>query len=49
MKYQKPEVVALASALTAVRGQIGKQQSGTWDNVPHRPMTFSVAAYEADE
>ncbi len=49
MKYEKPEIVVLASALAAVRGQTGKQPSGNWDNSPHTPMTFTVSAYEADE
>jgi hypothetical protein len=49
MKYEKPEIVTLKSALTAVRGQTGKPSTGNWDNAPRTPMTFSVAAYEADE
>lgn len=49
MKYEKPKVVAFASALTAVRGVSGKGGGPHWDNFPNTPMTLSIPAYEADE
>ena len=45
MKYEKPEVVRLESAVAAIQsGSVPKQQLPTDSN--HQP---SIAAYEADE
>lgn len=47
MTYNKPEVVRLASAVTAIQGQLSKE------TIPHDNMVGSTktapAAYEADE
>ena len=48
MRYEKPEIVALNSAIRAVRGQTQKQ-SGTSDNNPPGNGKVTPAAYEADE
>lgn len=42
MKYEKPELVKLASAANAIQG--GKGDSSHWDN-----SQYTVAAYQADE
>jgi hypothetical protein len=44
MKYEKPEVVAVGSALAAVQAH-GKPMSGNWDNIEY----LTTTAYEADE
>jgi hypothetical protein len=46
MKYEKPEVVLLSSALTSVRHQNEKDES---DFVDGAPLPCSIAAYAADE
>jgi len=43
MKYEKPEVMALASAAKAIQG--GKGLSSNSDN----PKYVTISAYEADE
>jgi len=43
MKYEKPELIALASAATAVRGGKGEDQPVDIDAKP------TTAAYQADE
>jgi hypothetical protein len=48
MKYDKPEIVALNSAIRAVRGQTQKQSS-TSDNNPPGNRKMTPSAYEADE
>jgi len=48
MKYEKPEMVTLNSAIVAVRGQIQKQSS-TSDNNPPGNGKVTPSAYEADE
>jgi|HubBroStandDraft_6_1064221.scaffolds.fasta_scaffold6006417_1 hypothetical protein len=45
MKYEKPEVVVLASAVESVRGA-GKFQEGRLDSPA---PSYTINAYEADE
>jgi hypothetical protein len=48
MKYEKPEVQLLGSALLTIQG--GKGSSGTQDSLPGQPVTYrTMNAYEADE
>lgn len=47
MKYQKPEVVVLGSALSSVQG-VNKPNAGLGDIPRHNP-TMTPTAYEADE
>ena len=46
MKYEKPEVLLLPSALTSVRDQSNKLERDAVDSEPHE---CSIAAYAADE
>ena len=46
MKYEKPEVLLLSSALTAVRNPVDKSEADALDSEPH---VCSIAAYAADE
>jgi len=46
MKYEKPEVLLLSSALTTVRNPADKSELDVLDSEPH---TCSIAAYAADE
>ncbi len=45
MKYEKPEVVNLASAVTAVQGSSNKSNDSPADSFHHA----TASAYEADE
>jgi hypothetical protein len=47
MRYQKPELIVLDSALIAVQGK-SKDNTHAPDLVMGRPK-FSIGAYEADE
>ncbi|MBZ5573882.1 MAG: hypothetical protein LAO09_18610 [Acidobacteriia bacterium] len=47
MRYRKPELAVLASAVAAVQGK-GKDDTHAPDLVMGRPR-FSIGAYEADE
>jgi hypothetical protein len=44
MKYSKPEIVTLGSAISAVQSN-GKPNAGSNDSVPKE----TIPAYEADE
>jgi hypothetical protein len=46
MKYEKPEIVVVGSAVEAVQG-LGKFNSGNPDI--SNPQKYTVNAYEADE
>jgi hypothetical protein len=46
MKYEKPEVLLLPSALTSVRNLSDKSEQ---DSVDGHPLPCSIAAYAADE
>jgi hypothetical protein len=46
MKYQKPEVMPVASALTAVQNSSNKTVHETIDS---KPAACSLTAYAADE
>jgi len=48
MKYNKPEVAMVGSALESVK-QANKPNSGLNDNSIPRPNSVTVTAYEADE
>jgi hypothetical protein len=48
MRYEKPKIDALNSAIHAVRGQTQKQSS-TSDNNPPDNGKVTPSAYEADE
>jgi hypothetical protein len=48
MKYEKPEVQLLGSALLTIQG--GKGVSNHQDSLPGQPVTFkTINAYAADE
>jgi hypothetical protein len=47
MKYEKPEIVVLQSAVAAVQG-VGKFNHGNPDGMPG-PTHYTINAYEADE
>jgi hypothetical protein len=47
MRYQKPELTVLASAVVAIQGK-GKDNTHAQDTVMSLPR-FSIGAYEADE
>jgi hypothetical protein len=44
MKYQKPELVLMGAAITAIQASLDKT-----DNDSDGSSSFSVAAYRADE
>jgi hypothetical protein len=46
MKYEKPEVISSASALTAVQGS---KNSPMNDGQGHEPPVATAAAYQSDE
>lgn len=48
MKYAKPEITAVGSAVVAVQGEV-KGSTGIRDNFPTLPATYTVSAYQADE
>jgi hypothetical protein len=48
MKYTKPEVVAVATALSTIQNQ-HKGMGGLQDNIPDTTGYNTVGAYQADE
>lgn len=46
MKYEKPEVLLLSSALAGIQNPSDKSECDVLDSVPH---PASIAAYAADE
>jgi hypothetical protein len=49
MKYEKPEVVRLASALTAIRHGVAKSGICQDNEHPQQGKNATCSAYEADE
>jgi hypothetical protein len=50
MKYSKPEVVKVATALSAIQNTgLVKGMGGRFDGIPHTTEYNTPAAYEADE
>jgi len=49
MKYTKPEVIGLGSALEAVKSDTLKPRHVVFDNVPIDTTKGTTSAYEADE
>jgi hypothetical protein len=45
MKYEKPKIVRLSAALSAIQGQLVKPGNTIQDS----PRAHTVGAYEADE
>lgn len=50
MKYEKPEVVAVAPALSMIQntGEV-KGSGGLYDGIAHTTEYFTPMAYQADE
>ena len=46
MKYEKPNIVLLSPALTAMQGD--EKDNTSLPDVNHQPL-FSITAYQADE
>lgn len=46
MKYEKPEVLMLSSAVSSIQNPSDKSECDVLDSVPHYA---SIAAYAADE
>ena len=50
MKYEKPEVRFLGSAVSTIQNPLVKGSGGSQDNLPGQPVTYkSLMAYAADE
>jgi len=49
MKYEKPEVALVNSAISAIQHPAGSKLGGPYDNQPIDTTFVTVAAYAADE
>ena len=49
MKYEKPVIVELPSAMTAIQSGIEKKDMFTDNISPNHPLNATSAAYEIDE
>ena len=45
MKYQKPSIIQLGSAMSTIQGQLSKPAN----TIPDSPLAVTISAYEADE